>query len=139
MNMYRPLSHGAVLVWRHQRLLWWIWLVNLILGWFASIAPRTLFGHAFNSNHSMLSSDLVNRFDIGTFTALIARPEVVLRPLVGGSVAFSLVFLFYMLFISGGVLVVYRDDRHLSRAEFFEQAGEYFWRMVRLMLFSLIP
>ena len=137
--MYRPLSHGAVLVWRHQRLLWWIWFVNLVLGWLASVAPRTLFGFAFNANHSMLSSDLVDRFDIGTFIALIARPEFVLRPLIGGSVAFSLVFLFYMLFIAGGVLVVYRDDRHLSRTEFFGQAGEYFWRIVRLMLFSIIP
>jgi hypothetical protein len=137
--MYRPLSHGAVLVWRHQRLVWWIWFVNLFLGWLAAIAPRTLFGSAFNSNRSMLSADLVQRFDIGTFIALILKPEVSLRPLVGGSVAFSLVFLFYMLFISGGVLAVYNEDRRLSKAEFFGKAGEYFWRMVRLMLFSIIP
>lgn len=137
--MYRPLSHGAVLVWRHQRLVWWIWFVNLFLGWLAGIAPRTLFGYALKSNHSMLSSDLVQRFDIGTFVALISRPEVALKPMVGGSVAFSLVFLFYMLFIAGGVLAVYGEDRRLSKAEFFGKAGEYFWRMVRLMLFSIIP
>ena len=137
--MYRPLSHGAVLVWRHQRLVWWIWFVNLFLGWLAAIAPRTLFGYAFNSNRSMLSSELVQGFDIGTFIALIARPEIALRSMVGGSVAFSLVFLFYVLFISGGVLAVYSEDRRLSKAEFFGKAGEYFWRMVRLMLFSIVP
>jgi hypothetical protein len=127
------------LVWRHQRLVWWIWFVNLFLGWLAAIAPRTLFGYAFNSNRSMLSSELVQQFDIGIFIALLSRPEIALRRMVGGSVAFSLVFLFYMLFISGGVLAVYSEDRHLSKAEFFGKGGEHFWRMVRLMLFSIIP
>ena len=34
---------------------------------------------------------------------------------------------------------MYLEDRKLSRAEFFENAGLFFWRMVRLALYSVVP
>jgi hypothetical protein len=51
----------------------------------------------------------------------------------------GIIFLIYMLFISGGVLTVYTEDRKLTRGEFFEACGACFWRMIRLLLFSIIP
>ena len=51
----------------------------------------------------------------------------------------QLIFFIFMLFILGGILVVYREDRKLTTAEFFENCGLYFWRFVRLTLLSLIP
>src|SRR6185369_8358933 len=44
-----------------------------------------------------------------------------------------------MIFINGGILTVYREDRKLTKAEFFEMSGGYFWRTVRLVLLSCIP
>jgi hypothetical protein len=58
---------------------------------------------------------------------------------VTGSLGAGLIFLFYMLFISGGVLAIYHQDRKLTRGQFFESCGDFFWRMVRLLLFSIIP
>jgi hypothetical protein len=46
---------------------------------------------------------------------------------------------FYLLFLDGGIFSVYLEDRKLSRAEFFENCGLYFWRMLRLAIYSLVP
>ena len=44
-----------------------------------------------------------------------------------------------MLFVTGGILTVYREDRKLKTGEFFGASGAFFWRFVRLALLSLIP
>ena len=70
---------------------------------------------------------------------LLERPDVSARSLAPGAVGAALIFLVYLLFIDGGVFAVYLEDRKLSRAEFFENAGLFFWRMVRLALYSVVP
>ena len=137
MNSTQLFSNGARLVRRHMRLLVWIFVVNILLAWWSSGPAKTSFSRLMN--HSMAGSKLVDRFDIGTLVEVIREPEVPLRSFTTASLHFSLVFLLYMIFINGGVLTVYREDRRLTRAEFFEMSGGYFWRMVRLVLVSLIP
>jgi hypothetical protein len=58
---------------------------------------------------------------------------------MGSSLLFALLFPLFMLFVTGGILSVYREDRHFTTGEFFAASGAFFWRFVRLMLFSLIP
>jgi len=135
--MKRPIRDGFFLVWRHQRLVWWIFFVNLILGFLASIAPGIVVHSALG--RSLYASDLSRRFDATVFLELLSKPEVSLAPWVAGSVAVSVVFLFYMIFLAGGVLAVYCEDRKITRGEFFESCGGFFWRMVRLLLCSIIP
>jgi hypothetical protein len=48
-------------------------------------------------------------------------------------------FFLFMLFVSGGILEAYRQDRRLSTGEFFAASGAFFWRYVRLLLLSLVP
>ena len=43
-----------------------------------------------------------------------------------------------MLFVTGGLLEVYRRDQTLSPGEFFQACGSYFWRFVRLLIFLVI-
>ncbi len=52
--------------------------------------------------------------------------------------AYSLVFFVFMLFVTGGILEVYRRDSRVSTAEFFESSGAFFWRFVRLVIFLLL-
>lgn len=130
-------TSGARLVWRHQRLMWWIFAVNLFLGWLVLSPVKGVFGPFLN--HSLASSALVDRFDLGTFFQLLSEPEISVHLLAAYSMHFSLIFLAYMIFINGGVLTVYGEDRKLPRAEFFEMSGAYFWRMFRLVLLSIIP
>jgi hypothetical protein len=125
---------GAGLTWRRQRLVWWIFLVTLVLGGFAgrqvsnSVAPFL--------DHSLAADRLVHGFDIGTVAMLATQPEAPLSGHSGGAVA--TVFFFFMLFITGGVLEVYRRDDKVPTAAFFEACGAFFWRFFRLCLVFLI-
>jgi hypothetical protein len=135
--MKRPIRDGFFLVWRHQGLVWWIFFVNLALGFIASVGPRILLAPVLEK--SVYAEQLSQRFDVTTYLELLTKPEVSLTSLQAGSAAFGLIFLVYVMLISGGVLSVYRDDCKLSRGEFFETCGEFFWRMVRLTLCFVIP
>ena len=135
--MNRPLLDGFSLVWRHQRLAWWIFFVNLFLGSLASVAPRLALNSSLDK--SLYSQELSKHFDLTVFLELLARPEVSLSSSMAGSGVVACIFLFYMLFLSGGILAVYTRDRKLTRGEFFESCGSHFWRMFRLLLCSVIP
>jgi hypothetical protein len=88
---------------------------------------------------SLYSEEMSKHFDAAVFLELLMKPEVSTAPWMAGSLAAGLIFLFYMLFISGGVLATYHQDRKLTGGQFFESCGEFFWRMVRLLLWSIIP
>src|SRR5260370_13753310 len=79
------------------------------------------------------------RFDATVFAELLTKPEVSTLPWMTSSLAVGVIFLFYMLFISGGVLAIYHQDRKLTGGQFFESCGDFFWRMVLLLLWSIIP
>ncbi|HEX6880318.1 MAG TPA: hypothetical protein VF135_08140 [Terriglobales bacterium] len=128
---------GWKLVWRHSRILWWVFAVNLVLGLLATITTRLELGNVLNK--SLHSAGIANRFDMGVFIELIAKPEISLGPLMGGTLVFPWLFFLFMLFVIGGILTAYREDRRLTTSEFFEASGGYFWRMVRLFLLSIIP
>jgi hypothetical protein len=135
--MKRPIRDGFFLVWRHQRLVWWIFFVNLLLGFFASLAPGIALHSALG--RSLYAGELSRRFDAPVFIELLSKPEVSPAPWVAGSMVVGVIFLFYMIFLSAGILAVYREDRKLTRGQFFESCGDFFWRMVRLLLCSIIP
>ena len=63
---------SAGLVWRHQRLVWWIFAVNLVLAWLSSLPARATLSTVLD--HSLESAKLVTGFDIGTFVLLLERP-----------------------------------------------------------------
>jgi hypothetical protein len=128
---------SAGLVWRHQRLVWWIFAMNLLLAFLGSLPTRATLSAVLD--HSLESAKLVTGFDLGALALLLERPDVQLPSLASGAVGAPLIFLVYLLFIDGGVFTVFLEDRKLSRAEFFENAGLFFWRMVRLALYSMIP
>jgi hypothetical protein len=129
--------NGARLVRRHLRIVAWIFVVNLILAWFGSSPARNSFSRILD--HSLTSQRMVDGFDLGALIELIREPSVPIRSFAAASFHFSIIFLLYMIFINGGVLTVYREDRKLTKAEFFEMSGAYFWRIVRLVLISGVP
>ena len=129
--------NSAGLVWRHQRLLWWIFAMNLALAWLGSLPVRATLGAVLN--RSLESSRLVAGFDLSTLVLLLEQPEVQIPALTPAATGAAAIFLLAMLMMDGGVFAVYLEDRKLSREEFFGSCGLYFWRMVRLALYSLAP
>ena len=137
-NNKNLIATGARLVSRHQRILWWIFAVSFLLSYLGTLAPAATFGKVLD--HSLVGpSQFVRSFNLLSFAELMSRPDVPMNTLISGSVAPQIVFFFFMLFIAGGILTVYREDRHLTTSEFFEASGLYFWRFFRLVLLSLVP
>ncbi len=45
-----------------------------------------------------------------------------------------------MLFVTGGILEMYRQGRRrISAGDFFAASGDFFWRFVRLTVLSFVP
>lgn len=127
---------GAGLVWRRQRVLWWIFAVNFILAFFSihGVVPRI--GNVLD--HSLAAQRLVKGFDLGAFTELTLQPGISPLSVSPTAMAYSLVFFVFMLFVTGGILETYRRSDRVSTAEFFESSGAFFWRFVRLLIFLLL-
>jgi hypothetical protein len=89
--------------------------------------------------HSLAGQPLSKGFDVGMFVELLRLPNVSLMHSSTTSYIFAFVFFLFMLFVSGGILETYHQDRKLTTGDFFAASGAFFWRFVRLMLLSLVP
>src|SRR6516162_10186271 len=123
---------GAALVWRRQRVLWWVYVINLALGLMGAAGARTQLEHLLK--YSLAGEGLTKGFNLGMFFELTNVPSANLMRSVGSSFLFALLFPLFMLFVTGGILAVYRDDRRFTTGEFFAASGAFFWRFVRLAL-----
>lgn len=127
---------GASLVWRRQLVLWWIYVLNLVLAFFAvhgmveRIAPAL--------NHSLASARLVYGFDMSALVELASQPDSPFQVDHPALFHFAVVFAIGMLFLTGGILATYYRDAHLTAALFFEACGECFWRFLRLVVYLAI-
>jgi hypothetical protein len=129
-------SAGAKLVWRRQRVFWWVYAINFLLAVTGAATLRARAGAILD--HSLAANRLVHGFDIAIFAALADRPSAPLAAAAPGSVLSTLVFFIFMLFLAGGILEVYRRDETLRTGEFFGACGRFFWRFVRLLIFMVI-
>jgi hypothetical protein len=128
---------GAALVWRRQRVLWWVFVVNLAIGLLGAAGARAQLNKLLE--HSLAGEGLAKGFDFGMFLELISRPNADLMRSSGSSFLFAFLFPLFMIFVAGGILAVYREDRRFTAGDFFAASGAFFWRFVRLALFSAIP
>jgi hypothetical protein len=131
-------SAGAGLVRRRQRILWWVFAVNFVLGALGTIPAVSDLLHGALGD-SLAGEQLVKGFDIGMFFELLRLPRVGLLRSAPTSFISATLFALFMLFVSGGILTAYRQDRKLTTEEFFAASGAFFWRFVRLVLLSIIP
>ena len=130
-------ASGASLVWRRRSILWWVFAVNIVLGALGTLPAARQLNRALK--HSLAGEQLFKGFDLGMFYELLRLPEVNLLRFTTSSYVFAALFAGFMLFLSGGILQVYRQDRRLDTGDFFAASGAFFWRFVRLMLFSFLP
>ncbi len=130
----RAFGPGAGLVWRRQRVLWWIFVVGFVLAVFG-VAP--IAGRAGDIlNHSLSASRLVDGYSIGAYNELSSLPQ---NPLDASSThGVGYIFMIFLLFATGGILEVYRRDETLATGEFFTASSRCFWRFFRLMLLFIL-
>ncbi len=130
------LRAGWSLVWRRQRLLWWIYVISLGLSFFAT-QPLVKAVSPILDN-SLAADQLYHHFDLGTLAELLVRPEIDTQVLAGAPILAAVVFLVLMLLFTGGILKVYHEDRTFTTGEFFGAGGQFFWRFVRLVILLLL-
>ena len=134
------MRQGAYLLWRRQRVLWWLYGVNLFLGLIGTLPMANNVGAVLN--HSLAAPHLGKGFDLSFFAELAAQPS---HPLSAGappSILLAMAFFVLWLLFEGGILETYRRDSRLTTSELLEACGRMFWRFVRLfisMLFVLVP
>jgi hypothetical protein len=128
---------GFSLLWRRQGILWWVFVANFICGGLGALPAALTLNRTLH--HSFAGQPLSKGFDVGMFIELLGLPNVNLMRSSTTSYIFAFVFFVFLLFVSGGVLQTYHQDRKLMTGHFFAASGAFFWRFVRLMLLSLIP
>ena len=127
---------GWSLVWRRQRLLWWLYLLSVALGWFAALPVENTIGPVLD--HSLAAAPLYHGFSLEAFAGLMMNPAVGLQAPRTAATVLGFIFLVLMILLTGGILRVYNEDRTYATGEFFGACGQYFWRFVRLILFFLL-
>ena len=130
------LLDGFSRVWRHQRVLWWLFVVNLVL------AHLSIFGMALRwssvLDHSLAADQLYHGFNLGRYIELGMQPGVGFGTAMPGIAVFAAIFFLFVLFVTGGILEAYRSPYKISTADFFQASGAYFWRFVRLLVMFVI-
>jgi hypothetical protein len=130
------LGTGAGIVWRRQRVLWWIFIVNALLAVFGTRGIAMRLGETLD--HSLASQRLVHGFDVATFANLSIYPGAPLSPSTPEVIHFGIVFFFFMLLVTGGILEAYLRDTSPSTTEFFRAGAHCFWRFFRLLIYFAI-
>jgi hypothetical protein len=131
---------GAAIVWRHQRVLWLVYFINLLLATVGTRGAVARTGEILN--HSLTTERLVHGFSLGAYMELALHPSLPFsasRPMMLYS---AILFALFMLFATGGVLAAYYEDRRLTAGNFCQACGEHFWRFLRLLIWfaiALIP
>jgi hypothetical protein len=127
---------AAALVWQWQRLVWWIFAVCLIFGLFSTHEMTERASSLLD--HSAAAQRLVNGFDASAIIMLQQLPDSPLEIQGHNIFHFSLLFVVFMLFVTGGILAAYVLDEKPTTTVFFEAAGHHFWRFFRLLIYLAI-
>ena len=132
MKKQGTIAAGARLLWRRQRVLWWIFAANLVIGILAAAPVRNQLRIL---DTSLAARDsLYHQFNAFRLIEAIARPEGLPNAFYGGSTLLIFAYYFFLIFAMGGVLESLCLDRTLRFGEFLQSSAEYFWRMVRLLI-----
>jgi hypothetical protein len=127
---------AAGLVWKWQRLVWWVFFVCLIFGLFSTQEMTERANSLLD--HNMAAQRLLKGFDISAIVLLQQLPDSPLEIQGHNIVHFSMLFVVFMLFATGGILAAYVLDEKPTTTAFFEAAGHHFWRFFRLLIYLAI-
>jgi len=134
------IREGAHLLWRRQRVLWWLYGINLFLSLIGTLPMANNVGAVLN--HSLAAEHLVKGFDLSFLAELAAQPIHPFCVAAPASILLAFVFFALWLLFEGGILEAYQRDSNLTTSEFLEACGRMFWRFVRSfisMLIVLVP
>jgi hypothetical protein len=141
---WSAMASGLWVVIRRQRVLWWLFLVNFILGMIAVLPVRQTLGNLLD--HSLASRPLADHFDLSAFIEVLSSPQFSFGIFRSLSLFTAVIFALVVLLAEPGVIQEFRHGagvntpaRRQSAGEFFGTCGAFLLRMVRLLLWSIVP
>jgi len=144
LTAWNAMVGGIRLIFKQQRVLWWLFLVNFGLGVIAVLPVRLALGDGLD--HSLASSALTDHFDVAAYAEVVSSPRFNFGTLAAFSILTAVVFAMIALFAEAGVIQEFRQaagvnapPRKQTAADFFGACGLFYGRMIRLLLWSLLP
>ena len=83
------IREGAHVLWRRQRVVWWLYCINLSLGLIGTLPMANNVGAVLN--HSLAAQHLVKGFDLSFFAELAGVPRARVRIVTGASARLKVV------------------------------------------------
>src|SRR5689334_5190376 len=111
MKRVSIITAGASLLWRRQRVLWWLFAANLAVGILAAAPVRNQLRILDSS--LAVSDSLYHSMNLYRLVEVISRPEGLPNAFYGGSLLLTIVYFAFLLFAMGGVLETLSMDRSL--------------------------
>ena len=131
------LREGAALLWRRQRVLWWLFGVDLLVGLIASLPFRSQLT-ALNASVSAQAA-LYHDFNLFRLDEALTRPDAPHGGVQATAAALTVSYFVFLLFAIGGVIESLYTDTTPRFSQFLSWSAAYFWRMVRLaILFGVL-
>ena len=133
---HSPLSTGLKLLQQNKRLLLWLYLANLLTGLLPALAYHSQVSGVLN--HSMAAQRIAGRLDLSYLIELVQHTS---KGGTGVYSLFSLMILGYCVFsfiLAAAAYYVFATGERSTLAVVERSGIEYFWRFVRLTLFSAI-
>lgn len=118
----------------------------IVLYWFtqtlcAAIAALPLLGLAIpQTDHSLYGGEMLRHFDLMYFAELVnvARDSAIGVAVMPALMAILMAMLASVFLAGGAVKMLAQDNSPYSPGAFWEGCGRYFWRFLRLTLYSLV-
>jgi hypothetical protein len=126
-------SNGLGRVLRNKRYIVWLYLLNVLLAVFGTVAFVNQAGTVLD--HSLHADRLLHGFDLAALVEMLMRPEF--GPTIASrlpAMLFALLFMFSTALFLPGVLQGYASAYRLPREDFFRSCGRNLWRFIRLLL-----
>jgi hypothetical protein len=136
MTIFQSLRQGARSLHQERRMLLVLYFAATLL---AVIGAAVVMTVPFNSlGRSTWTIALGNNLDASWIAELAAQSTLPALPVLAAVAGLAALARILQLFLLGGALQILGVGEPFTAAAFFGGCGRYFWRLVRLALFSLI-
>lgn len=127
---------GWKLTWQHRRM----WLLFYGFNFLAAlIATIPISGYLNNTlGESLASSKLLDGFNYTLITDILNQYGDGISILMDQTLLLILVFLIITIFLTGGMLHLFRQQEKFDYKTFWYGCQHYFWRLLRLTVYFLI-
>lgn len=141
MKVLKSYSQGIKRATVEGKLVWLLWLANVL---FASLIYFQFSGTLNRIlSRSAAAENFLKTFDINTFFELMAHNGKEINTIISSALLLMIGYIFASVFLNGGILhTLLHPEKTKEKRRFaplfFQGAGKFFGRFLRLLIYSLI-